>query len=344
MRDAGVEILVDSTELGIVGFVEVFRHLPIIARIFYGLLGRASRERPDAIVLIDYPGFNVRIARRFKALGLRVIYYISPQVWAWGRRRIPKIARSVDRMLVIFPFEREVYAGTGLDVQFVGHPLIEILEQERVEEPRRTNQLLLLPGSRAAEVQRMLPVMLDTVDLLLQQYPDLEPVIAAPRPAVAELVHQSMARHRNGGDGDRSVPVVVGETHRLLQTATAGLAASGTVTVEAAILGLPLVVAYRLNPLTYRLCRLLVKIPFFTMVNLVAERLVYEEFLQDEAGPIRLAEALGAILPGGARRQEVIDGITQAVNALGGREPASRRAAHAVVEACGWIEQGTEGD
>ena len=332
MREAGVELLADSTELGIVGFVEVVRHLPMLLRLFRGLVSRAIREHPDAVVLIDYPGFNLRFARRLRAAGIRVVYYVSPQVWAWGRRRIPKIAGTVDKMLVIFPFEPGVYAQTHLDVEFVGHPLVAILGEKRLQTSRDAETVLLLPGSRESEVRRLLPVMLETARLLHAEGVGLRFVVPAPRAEIAALARELLGAARARGGGDLPpVDVVTGETTDWLQRAAAGIAASGTVTVEAAVLGLPLVVAYRLNWLTYRLARMLVKVRFVTMVNLVCDSMVFEEFLQDEATPQNLGEALAAILPGGARRAGVLQKAEEAVSALAGQGDGSRRAAKAIL-------------
>ena len=332
MREAGVELLVDSTELGIVGFVEVLRHIPKFLGLFRSLVSQAVQEHPDAVVLIDYPGFNLRFARRLRAAGIRVVYYVSPQVWAWGHRRIPKIARIVDKMLVIFPFEPAVYAHTHLDVEFVGHPLVGILAEKRLQAPRQADTVLLLPGSRGNEVRRLLPVMLETARLLHAEGAGLRFVIPTPRAEIASLARGLLEAARAEGRGDMPpTEVVVGETTDWLQRAAAGIAASGTVTVEAAILGLPLVVAYRLNWLTYRLARLLVKVRFVTMVNLVCDSMVFEEFLQDEATPQNLAEALAAVLPGGARHAGVLQRADEAVSALAGQGDASRRAAKAIL-------------
>lgn len=332
MADAGVEVMVDSSELGVVGLVEVLTHLRTFFRIFYGLLRRAKQERPSTVVLIDFPGFNLRFARRLHRLGIRVVYYVSPQVWAWGSRRIPLIARIVDKMLVIFPFESDTYDGTGLDVEFVGHPLLEILDEHR--EPgveRDANTVLLLPGSRRAEVDRLLPVMLETASLLAQRHEGLEFVVAVPSGRIAERVRGKLEGFGDSRTEALAVRVEEGRTRYWLQRAVAGLAASGTVTVESAILGLPLVVVYKLHALTYHLVRLLVRVPYFTMVNLVAGKMVFEEFLQAAVTPDNLVRALTDILPRGTRRVEAEDGMRAAVQALGGHSHVCQRAAQAVL-------------
>lgn len=329
MREAGIEILVDSTELGVVGFSEVFHLLPLFVRLFRGLVRRAAAERPDAVVLIDYPGFNLRLARRLHSLGIRVVYYVSPQVWAWKKGRIPKIAAWVDRLLTIFPFEANVYGGTGLDVEFVGHPLLEILAEERDDSiVREPDTVLLLPGSRRGEIDRLLPTLAETAHLLARERPNLRFVMPLPRQGIADHA----ARLLESLPGKPPIRIEIGNARRWMQQAGTGLAASGTVTVEAAILGLPLVSVYRVNLLTYLLALAVVNLPYFTMVNLIAGQQVYPELLQGEFTAENVLAKLLPLLPGGERRQEVETGMARVVAALGGNRPASRRAAEAVLD------------
>ena len=334
MRQAGVELLVDSSELGVVGLVEVLRHLRTFLAIFRGLVARAKTEKPSAVVLIDYPGFNLRFARQMKLLGVPVVYYISPQVWAWGKRRIPAIARTVRKMLVIFPFETRVYAGTGMEVEFVGHPLLNILAARRLPTAARdARTVLLLPGSRGSEVRRLLQPMLDTAAWLAQRRPDLRFVVAVPRQAIADECARILARWRHTHAGAPAIGIETGATHDWLQKATAGVAASGTVTLECAMLGLPIVAVYRLNPVTYALGRWLVDLPFFTIVNLVTGKRVFEEFLQGHVCAEVLGPALERILPDGTRRQAAEQGMRDAVAAVSGdqSEDPSLRAARAIL-------------
>jgi lipid-A-disaccharide synthase len=332
MAAAGVEILIDSSELGVVGFIEVLWHLRTILRALAALVERARQERPDAVVLIDYPGFNLRLARRLHALGIPVVYYVSPQVWAWKRGRRHQIAAWCRRLLCIFPFEPAHFADTGLDVCFVGHPLLEILAGEREADAVRDPDLvLLLPGSRRGEVERLLPRLLQAAAELRRRQPRLRFVMPLPRPAVAEVARRCL---REGcTELAAAVTIDVGRTRHWMQVAVAGLATSGTVTMEAAILGLPVVSVYRVSWLTYGLARLLVHgIRFFTIVNLVADREVFEEFLQGQVTVGRLVPALEAILPGGARREAVLRGMSDAVAALGPAGAVSAAAARQVLE------------
>lgn len=332
MRAAGVELFVDSSELGVVGLIEVLKSIRFFIRLLRDVSARAIAERPAAVVLIDYPGFNLRLAERLHRAGIPVVYYISPQVWAWKKGRIPRIARDVDKMLCIFPFEPAVYAGTGLDASFVGHPLREILAPLRRDPPPRDpNLVLLLPGSRSSELKALFPDFLRTAAQLQQARPELHFMVPLPRQSCLEQAKSLAAA--------TPLPVAlsleysVGETRQWLSRAAAGLAASGTVTVEAAILGLPLVVAYRLNAVTWHIVKHMVKLPFVTIANLVTKRCVYEEYLQDDAVPEKLAPALLTILPGGSRHDEVVAGIRECTLLLGGDNAISLRVADAVLAA-----------
>lgn len=336
MHEAGVDCLVDSTELGVVGVIEVLKHYPMFRRVFRQLVTKAEQERPDAVVLIDYPGFNVRFAKQLHARGIPVIYYISPQVWAWGKRRIPLLARIVQRMLVIFPFEVDVYKDTGLDTRFVGHPLVNIMEEQRewgLE--READLVLLLPGSRRSEIERLLEPILESAAHAKAMNPALRFVICCPREHIAALIKDRVRAHPRV-----RAEVVVGETVHWMQRASAGIAASGTVTVQAAILGLPLVVVYRVNAITYLIARALVKIEYITMVNLIAEQEVFEEYIQGDVCPRDIANSLCTILPGGTRRAAALDGIATAVGRLRSSEDASAAAARSILNAIPCLDRG----
>ncbi len=338
MRRSGVEILVDSSDLAVVGLAEVAKNIFLFRRIFRQLRQQALSDRPEAVILIDYPGFNLRFAAAMHRAGIAVVYYVSPQVWAWGRRRIDKIARYVSKMLVLFPFEIDVFARTDLDVEFVGHPLLEILDEERNSEIHRDQEtILLLPGSRINELRRLLPDMLAAAALLARRRPELKFVISLHDPSLRFAVEDEINKARRQ-PGIASLPefeLVSGRTRYWLQKATAGIAASGTVTMEAAILGLPLIVVYRLHPLTYWLARKLVKVPYITMPNLIAEDCVYEELIQGAVVPQAIARSIEAIMPGGERAGETREGMQKVVELLGCGDRAGHKAARAVLEATG---------
>lgn len=335
MAKAGVEIIIDSTELGVVGVVEIVKHLWTFIKLFIGLVRRAGRERPDAVVLIDYPGFNIRFAWQMWLRKIPVVWYISPHVWAWAGWRKPKLAKYCSKMLVIFPFEVDVYAGTGLDVEFVGHPLVEIVNGRRDPSLRRDpDTVLLLPGSRGHEIDTLLDDMLDTAVRLRESRPELKFVVSAPRERIKNLVERRFGDYLAAHPGcDLPLEITCGDTARWLQVAGTGLAASGTITVESALAGLPLVSVYRVKTGTYWIGKVLIRgLKYFTMVNIIADKPVFHEFLQYDVNADVLTPELAAILPGGGRRAEVESQMAEVVEMLsGGAGDPSTTAAKAVL-------------
>lgn len=332
MRAAGVELFTDSSELGIIGIWEAIKHLPFFLRLMRQFVARAKAERPETVVLIDYPGFNLRLAQRLHALGIRVVWYVSPQVWAWKRGRIWKLARCCDRMLCIFPFEPQCYAPTSLRAQFVGHPLLGMLEPYRRQGIERDGDLvLLLPGSRRMELERLMPSFLEAACILHRHNPALRFEFALPRPAVMELAKRLAAKCALPDDAPQFA-WSCGVTRERMAAAAAAVAASGTVTVEAALLGLPVVVAYKLNWLSWMVARMLVKLSTITIANLVCGRSVFQEFLQDNCTGPNLAAALERILPGGPRRDECMDLLEDFRRRLGSAGDVAENVANIVLE------------
>lgn len=332
MRAAGVELFTDSSELGIIGIWEAIRHLPFFLRLMRQFVARAKAERPETVVLIDYPGFNLRLAQRLHALGIRVVWYVSPQVWAWKRGRIWKLARCCNRMLCIFPFEPQCYAPTSLRAQFVGHPLLGMLEPYRRQGIERDGDLvLLLPGSRRMELERLMPSFLEAACILHRHNPALRFEFALPRPAVMELAKRLAAKCALPDDAPQFA-WSCGVTRERMAAAAAAVAASGTVTVEAALLGLPVVVAYKLNWLSWMVARMLVKLSTITIANLVCGRSVFQEFLQDNCTGPNLAAALERILPGGPRRDECMDLLEDFRRRLGSAGDVAENVANIVLE------------
>lgn len=333
MRAAGVDIMVDSSELGIVGIIEVLRSVPFFLRLLRQMTERAIAERPEAVVLIDYPGFNIRLAQRLHRAGIHVVYYISPQVWAWKKGRIPKIAASVERMLCIFPFEPAVYEGSGMRADFVGHPLLQILAPLKKPDVRRDDTLvLLLPGSRGSELKAHMKIFLKTAEQLKRDCPQIHFAMPLPREKNVALARQLMADAGVPASLLDEITLSVGNARELMTRAVAGLAASGTVTVEAAILGMPVVVAYHVNWLTYQIAKKLVKLPSITIANLVTGRTVFEERLQYDAVPEKIAPAVLAVMPGGSRREQVLQGMADCVTKLGGTASVSQKVAQEVMD------------
>lgn len=324
MRAAGVELLFDLTEHAVVGLTEVIAHYPTLRRLFWTLVRAAAERRPDAVILTDYPGFNVRLARQMKARGLPVFYYISPQVWAWSPGRARKFPRVVDLMMVIFQFEKEFYARQtpGFHVEFVGHPVIEQLGREPRVGRREDDLVALLPGSRRSEVKRVFPVMLSAARLLRGRRPPLRFEMAAASPAVA-----AMARSLAGGF---PVTITPGGAHALMQRAAAGMVAAGTATLEGAFFGLPHVIVYRFGWLTHQVFRRVSSVKHMGIVNIIAGREIVPEFVQDGARPERLAGAVEQLLGDRGRRERMQGEMAGVVGSLEG-ERAAERAARAVM-------------
>jgi lipid-A-disaccharide synthase len=294
----------------------------------------AAARRPSAALLVDYGGFNLRFAKRLKEQGLKVLYYVSPQVWASRRARIRKMAEAVDRLMVIFPFEPEVYKDTGLRVDFVGHPLVDAARASREEpaadlpwpgEPR----IALLPGSRRQEVSRILPVMLDAAVKLRQDHPEAGFLVAAPS-------HDFSVAAAAALDQWPELPckVVAGETRQILRQARAAWVTSGTATVEAALMGCPMNVVYRTSPLFYLLGKMLVRVPHIGMVNLLAGRELCPERIQGGATAASLAASLEPLLGDTPEREAMLQGLAVVVQSLG-PGGAAEKAADIVFEETG---------
>ena len=326
----GMRVLHHAREMGIVGLFNVIRHLGMFRRILDEMATTIGREHPDAVMLVDYPDFNLRLARRCKAMGLRVIYYISPQIWAWRQGRVKQIARVVDRMLVIFPFEEDFYREHKVPVTYVGHPLIDemavrrspLTERKSAANGRRPTAIALLPGSRRHEIRELLPPMLDAIAILKKDREVDAFVIQAPTISSAELLEVM----RQNGTFARIVPHDAGET---LSAADVALSSSGTATLECAIAGVPVVVMYRLSPATHWLAKRLVKLRHFSLVNIVAGKRVVPELLQHDVNGVRIAREVAALLEPG-QQEQVRKELGEVTRKLG--EPgASRRAAEAIM-------------
>jgi len=334
LRAAGADIVQDISELGTMGLVEVLRQLPRLRRLQAGLERLLDDERPDVVVPIDFPGFNLRVARAAKRRRIPVVYYIGPQVWAWGAGRVPAIGAAIDRMLVVFPFEEEIYRRAGIPVDFVGHPLLDDLASAPRGDVLRTwlgarngtPVLGLLAGSRVQEVRRLLPVMVEAARLVRERRPDLA-VVASHASAVPRAEYDRVLSSTRGKD----VRLRSGPAAGIVTGSDALLVTSGTATLEAALLGTPLAVLYRAAPLTWFLGRRLVKIPRISLVNIVAGEDLAAEFLQGDARPDRVAEHVDALLEPGEERERLA-GKLRGLRERLGTEGASRRAAAIVLE------------
>jgi lipid-A-disaccharide synthase len=327
---AGLEDWCDQA--AVVGLWEVLKRYGYFRAQFARVLAEIERLRPASVVLIDYPGFNLRLAAelRRRQLPLKIIYYISPQVWAWNRGRIPRMARLLDLMICIFPFEPALYAPAGLKSVFAGHPLVESLRHAGPAETVREMDLVgLFPGSRLREVRKIFPVMLAAARLLQGRRPELRFASAAP----SERVEEELRRLRAAaGWSEAELPVGIGDARTLMRRAAAGMVASGTATVEAATLGLPMAIVYRVAWLTYWVGRAVVRVPFLGMVNLLAGREIVREFLQSAARPAAIAAELARLLdPADPARAQQLAALREVVAGLGGGG-AAESAATAIVE------------
>lgn len=313
-------------DAAVVGLWEVLKHYPYFRRQFQQTLDEISAAKPDAVVLIDYPGFNLRLARelRQRSLGGKIIYYISPQVWAWNRRRIPQMARWLDLMLCIFPFEAELYAQSGLRTVFVGHPMLETLASKRTNEAREPNLIGLFPGSRRREVRKLLPIMLGVIRELRDARPELRFEIAAASEALAATIREGLPAKN---DSLGKISVVVGQTAQTMQRAAAGIVASGTATLEAAFFRLPFVLVYRVAALTYLVGRALIRVKYLGMPNVLANKEIVPEFIQGEARPAAIAAEVRGLLENSARREQMLadlDAVIGQLGAGGANETAAR--------------------
>ncbi|MBS1616145.1 MAG: lipid-A-disaccharide synthase [Bacteroidetes bacterium] len=323
MEAAGATLVRHYRDLAFMGFVEVLRHLGTILRNLKFCKQDIQSFHPDVLVLIDYPGFNLRIASWAKQQGLRVVYYISPQVWAWKEGRVKTIRQSVDQMLVILPFEKAFYAKHDFEVRYVGHPLLERIREEE-QKPLRTVAagkplVALLPGSRAMEIGRKLPVMLQAA----RHFPDYQLVVAGA-PAQPDALYEQYI-------GDAPVLLFRNDTYNLLRQSQAALVTSGTATLETALLGVPQVVCYSGNPLSVWLARRLVKVPFISLVNLIMGREVVRELIQDDLNEATLCSELHSLLDDKARRSQIAKDYQALWALLEDGGSASEKAAEAIV-------------
>jgi lipid-A-disaccharide synthase len=318
----GMQLIHHASELGMVGFFNVIRHLPMFMGIMRDLMERIERERPDAVLLVDYPGFNMRVAKRCKKLGLRVVYYISPQIWAWRRGRVRHIAETVDHMIVLFPFEEEFYRQHGVPVSYVGHPIIEQVAGVRRAPRREALRIALLPGSRKMEVETLLPAMLDAVEVLRRDSNIDAFIIQAPTIEHEKL--DAIVRGKNA-----NVPILPHDRGEAIAAADVALSSSGTATLECAVLGTPSIVMYRLSRLTYLLALKLVKVPYFSLVNIVADKEVVPELIQRDVNGERIAAEVRKMVE--PSNYERVTRELAEVRARLGEEGASRRTAEAIM-------------
>ncbi|MEA3546692.1 MAG: lipid-A-disaccharide synthase [Thermodesulfobacteriota bacterium] len=334
LKQQGVEIIVDAAKMAVVGIVEVLAHLKDIRAAMRTLEKRLRDKRPSLLILIDYPDFNLILAGKARKLGIPVFYYISPQVWAWRSGRIKKISRLVDRMAVILPFEKEFYHQHGMEVDYVGHPLMDSVKisiekknfLQRHDIPADKILVGILPGSRKKEIKTMLPIFLEAAKKLTDEHKEILFLLPlAPTLSRADLDENGLR------DVKFDIRVISENRYDLMAACDLALAASGTVTLELAILDVPMLVAYRLSPLTYFLGHRFIKVKYASLTNLIVNSEIVPELLQDKAEADNIARELTSLLPGGKKRDRMLAGLSQ-VRARLGEGGASKRAAALALE------------
>ncbi len=320
LRGEGVDIWVDAREMALVGLTEVVAHLPFLRRVFKRLETQLATDPPEVLLLVDYPGFNLRLAEAAHSRGIPVFYYISPQVWAWHRSRIGRMARVLDLLMVIFPFEVDVFKETGLETVFVGHPLVESIQRTLAQPPIDLpwppggRRVALLPGSRKQEIQYVLPPMLETARELRRRDPSVAFLIPAASPEIAQPIHDQLAALP--AEDRTAIAVVPGQLREVVRQAQAAMVCSGTATVEVALIQCPMIVVYRTSWLTYWIGRWLVSVPWLGMVNLIANRTLCPEFIQHAAEASAMADAIESLLGDTSARQDQLAGFEQIAAAL----------------------------
>ena len=328
MRAAGLDTIVDARELAVVGITEILGHLPKIYGLFRKLIAEADQRRPDLAVVIDSPAFNWRVARQMHRRGIPVVYYVSPQFWAWRQGRVRFLRNYVDKALVIFPFEEKFYRDRGVDATFIGHPLVD-LPAPRITRASYAAQhgldpakpwITLMPGSRMKEVRMNLPTILEAAAHLGTEYEFLLPIA----PTLSRVWLESLI-------GERVPLRLVAESRTALTHSRGAIVASGTATVEAAIAGAPFVMVYRVSPLTYMLGRPWVKVPHLAMVNLVAGNEVVPELVQRDFTAQNVIRKLKEILADGPARSHMIEGLTRVRESLRGPDHPAERAAEVML-------------
>ncbi|MGE0267740.1 MAG: lipid-A-disaccharide synthase [Candidatus Omnitrophota bacterium] len=333
MKASGVELYQDFTKLAVVGFIEVLKHYPEFKKIFDFILDKIKTIQPVAVILIDYPGFNLRVAKKLESVDTKVIYYISPQVWAWKKNRVFTIKKYIDRMLVLFQFEKDFYARFGIDVDFVGHPLVDtvkvdtprdkILSQVGLQDYKTT--IGLLPGSRQKEIERHLPVMLKTAELLQNEFPMLQ-FLLVKAPSISRSTLTAMTDKMK-----IRIPIIEENIYDAIGACDLCLVTSGTATLETALLEKPMIVMYKTSWTTWILAKMVVKIPHISLVNVVAQKEVVPEFIQNKATAPAMAKALKDIFTDEIKIATMKEQLRNMTESLG-TSPATLKAAESILK------------
>ena len=318
-------------DAAVMGIVEVLKHYKWFKQRFAEMLDQIVAIKPEVLVLIDYPGFNLRFATavREKLPDTKIVYYISPQVWAWNKGRIPKMVKTLDLMLCIFPFEQEIFESAGLRTVFTGHPLVDELEEKRIGVERADDLVGLFPGSREREVSRLFPLMVDTVGRMHSHQPEWKYEAAAASEKLAVRMCEIITKAKLPADD--LIKITVRESHSLMQRATCGVVASGTATLEAAALGLPYCLVYKVAWPTWAIGKMLVKVDFIGLVNILAGEKIVEELIQSEADPNQLENILSGLLQDKSKREDLRARLLETASKLGDLGSHQRAAAEIAI-------------
>ncbi len=325
----GVELLQHTDQMSVMGLGEVLKHYSFFKGVLKQILAEVDKRKPDTALLVDYPGFNLRLATELKKRGVEVNYYISPKVWAWNKKRIPKMAKVIDRLMVVFPFELEVFKGSGLRADFVGNPLVAQIDDvlSRDSEPlpwKSARRIALLPGSRRQEIERILPTMLTAAKKLEERFSELSFMIATPNERIEQLVNEQVARSQ---EKPIRLTVVCGHARELMRQAEAAIVTSGTATLETALIGTPHILVYKTSAFTYWFARVVIKVSHIGLVNIIAGRTVCPELIQYDATAETLAAETAKLMVDTPERAEMLKGYAEIRQLLGARPAAENVAA-----------------
>jgi len=325
MRSAGATLVKDYKELAFMGFVEVIMNLRTILKNIRFCKEDVQLFKPDVLILIDYPGFNIRIAEWANKAGIKTVYYISPQIWAWKESRVHTIKKYVDKMLVILPFEKDFYRKWQYKVEYVGHPLVEVISAFRSTHPEPSRKekkiIALLPGSRKQEINKKLPVMLE----VSKAFPDYQFVVAKAPGQEDDFYAPFLAPYKN-------VSALAGKTYELLNQATAALVTSGTATLEAALFEVPQVVCYKGNSISYEIAKRVIKVKYISLVNLIMDKPVVTELIEHEMNTENCIKELKELLENLDKKRQVQNDYRQLIHLLSQGGPASSNAAKIIID------------
>ena len=328
LKNEGVELLQHCDAMSVMGIVEVLKQYRFFKQVFNDLLAEVDRRKPKTALLVDYPGFNLRLAAELKKRGVRVLYYISPKVWAWNKKRIPKMAKCIDHLMVIFPFELPLFKGTGLKVDYVGNPLVDqidqLLKQPPKELPWKTDQrIALLPGSRRQEIKRILPTMLTAAKKLEQEHSNLSFLIATPNTRIERLVNEII---EESTQSPQQLSVMCGNARELMRQARVAMVTSGTATLETALIGTPHILVYKTSAFTYWFGKSVVKIDHLGLANIIVKKTICPEFIQNAATADALAHAVNLLFDDSPQRQKMQQDFAD-LRFLFGQENAAKNVA-----------------